>query len=156
MLRLLLLAGTHGAVLLAGIALGIYLLPIITEPDGPPPAMLADAAQDARFTVTLREDLAGNDFLHWGKGTISVSGTRIVHQGTLAPGPDYKLYLTTQFVEDEAGFLPLKDASAQIGDVKTFDGFIAEIPPGVDISAYNTVVIWCESFGEFITAGQYR
>ena len=156
MLRLLVLTGTHGAVLLAGIALGIYLLPIITEPEGPPAAMLADAAQGAQFTVTLREDLAGNDFLHWGKGSISVSPAQIVHQGSLAPGPDYKLYLTTAFVEDEAGFLPLKDAALQIGDVKTFGGFIAEVPAGVDITAYNTVVIWCESFGEFITAGQYR
>lgn len=156
MFRFILLSVSHGGMLVAGIALGIYLLPIITEPEGPPPALLDQAAESAQFTVTLREDLAGNDFLHWGKGTIGVSSTQVVHQGTLAPGPDYKLYLTTEFVEDEAGFLPLKETALQVGDVKTFDGFILELPPDVDIAAYNTVVIWCESFGEFITAGQYR
>ena len=105
MLRFILLSVTHGGMLVVGIALGIYLLPIIIEPEGPPPAMLSQAAQGAQYEVTLREDLAGNDFLHWGKGTISVTPTQIVHQGSLAPGPDYKLYLTTQFVEDEAGVL---------------------------------------------------
>jgi len=35
----------------------------------------------------------------------------IVHEGKLAPGPDYKLYLTKEFVEHEDEFLPIKDAS---------------------------------------------
>ncbi|MCT4559515.1 MAG: DM13 domain-containing protein [Pelagimonas sp.] len=26
----------------------------------------------------------------------------------------------------------------------------------MDINAFSTVVIWCEAFGEFITAAQYR
>lgn len=44
----------------------------------------------------------------------------------------------------------------QLGSVKSFDGFILDVPKGVDIEDYDTVVVWCESFGEFITAGQYR
>jgi len=31
-----------------------------------------------------------------------------------------------------------------------------EVPDGIDIEAYTTVLIWCEAFGEFITAAQYR
>ena len=37
-----------------------------------------------------------------------------------------------------------------------FDGFIIDIPPIVDPSAYTTVLVWCEAFGEFITAASYR
>ena len=74
----------------------------------------------------------------------------------MAPGPDYKLYLVNQFVEDEAQFLKLKDGAKLIGDVKTFDGFIVDIPPGVDVKQYNTVLVWCESFSEFITAAKYQ
>jgi len=28
--------------------------------------------------------------------------------------------------------------------------------PNTDLTAFNTVVVWCETFGEFITAAQYR
>jgi hypothetical protein len=30
------------------------------------------------------------------------------------------------------------------------------LPDGVDLADYDTVVVWCESFGEFITAASYR
>lgn len=31
-----------------------------------------------------------------------------------------------------------------------------DVPPAVDIEAYTTVVVWCETFSEFITAAKYR
>ena len=79
-----------------------------------------------------------------------------MHEGKLAPGPDYKLYLAKEFVEDEAGFLKIKNDAVRIGDVKVFDGFLITVPEGVDISHYNTVIVWCEAFGEFITSAKYK
>ena len=155
-MRVILWLATHSVALGVGFALGIYLLPILTAPDSPDAAMLEEQAAQAQFTAPLTRDLRGSDFLHWGEGTISISDTMIVHEGALSPGPDYKVYLTTQFVEHEDEFNPIKDSAALIGDVKTFGGFLLDIPEGVDVTAYNTVVVWCESFGEFITAGQYR
>jgi len=156
MRRLILLLISHGAVLAIGFALGIYFLPILTAPDAPDAAMLEQKAQGALFKAEFSRELRGSDFLHWGEGKISLTDTQIVHEGSLAPGPDYKLYLVQQFVEHEDDFLPLKANAKLIGDVKTFDGFLANIPDGVDVSKYNTVLIWCESFGEFITAAKYR
>ena len=156
MFRFIFFSGTHIAMLLVGFALGVYFLPILTEPKGPPAAMLAEESGKAQYSVELSRDLKGNDFLHWGEGTISVSDSKIVHTGKLAPGPDYKLYLTTEFVEDEAGFEAIKSSALRVGDVKTFQGFILDVPEGVDVNQYNTVLVWCEAFGEFITAGQYR
>jgi len=40
--------------------------------------------------------------------------------------------------------------------VKTFENFIVAVPESVDPAACNTVIVWCESFGQFITAAQYR
>ena len=80
----------------------------------------------------------------------------IVLVGKLAPGPDYKLYLSPEFVETEADFLRLKDRMVRVGDVKTFNNFLVPVPAGVDPSDYTTVIVWCERFGEFITAAQYR
>ena len=81
---------------------------------------------------------------------------RLTCLGRLAPGPDYKLYLSPEFVETEADFARLKGRMMRVGDVKTFDNFVVRVPESVDISRYNTVIVWCESFGQFITAAKYR
>ena len=156
MLRWIILSATHGLMLVIGFAAGIYLLPILIAPPGPDAAMLAETARAATYTADFRRDLRGSDFLHWGEGTVSVSATQIIHQGRLAPGPDYKLYLAPEFVEDEEEFLALKERAQLIGDIKTFEGFLIEVPRGVDIEAYTSVVIWCETFSEFISAAKYR
>ena len=155
-MRRLILAITHIIALAAGFALGIYLLPILTAPEGPGAEMLEQSAQDALYTGEFTRDLRGSDFVHWGEGKISLTATKIVHEGKLAPGPDYKLYLVPEFVEHEDEFEPVKASAVRIGDVKTFNGVILDVPEGVDIGKYNTVVIWCEAFGEFITAAKYQ
>ena len=151
MRRLILLAFSHGIIGAIGFAVGVYTLPILTAPASPDAAMLNERAQSALFSAELSRDLRGSDFLHWGEGTISLTETQIIHKGRLAPGPDYKLYLVPEFVDHEDSFLPLKDKALQIGDIKTFDGFLLDLPQGLDISGYNTVVVWCEAFSEFIT-----
>lgn len=156
MLRLLVLTATHAGVLVLGFGLGVFLLPILTAPDAPDAAMLEEKASNALFTATLTRELRGNDFLHWGEGQISVTPTQIVHEGRLAPGPDYKVYLVPTFVAHEDEFPPIKSSARLIGDVKSFKGFLLDVPDGVDVSAYTTVLVWCEAFSEFITAAKYR
>lgn len=155
-MRWIILLITHLGVLAVGFALGIYFLPILTAPASLDREMLASSAEGALFEASFTRELKGSDFLHWGEGSISITGEKIVHQGSLAPGPDYKLYLVQDFVEDEEQFLKVKGAAQLIGDVKTFDGFLLDVPAGVDVGAYTTVLVWCESFGEFITAAKYR
>lgn len=156
MRRILTFLITHGIAVAFGFALGIYLLPILTAPPSPDAAMLEQKSQGALYTAQLTRDLPGSDFLHWGEGTISLTETEIVHTGALSPGPDYMAYLTPTFVDHEDGFNPIKAQSIAIGPVKTFEGFVLPIPDGVDLNAYTSIVIWCESFGEFITAAKYR
>lgn len=155
-MRLIFLSATHLGMLALGFALGIYFLPILTAPEGPDKTMLAETAKTALFNAEFKKDLKGSDFLHWGEGKVSVSADKITHQGKLAPGPDYKLYLTKSFVEDEAGFEKIKSEAVRLGDIKTFDGFLVKVPEGVDVNAYTTVLVWCEAFGEFISAAKYR
>lgn len=156
MKRILLLAATHLATLGVGFGLGVYLLPILVAERAPDATQLAAAAQSATYSATFRKDLPGSDSLHWGTGTISVTPQRIVHQGELAPGPDYKIYLAPSYVETDADFRKIKAQSVQLGSIKSYNGFITEVPAGVNIEDYDTVVIWCEAFGKFITAGKYR
>ena len=43
-----------------------------------------------------------------------------------------------------------------VAEVKSFENFVVNVPSNVDVSKFNTVVIWCESFNEFITAAKYQ
>lgn len=156
MKKLLLLLTTHAAAVIGGFALGIYALPILTAPVSPTNAEVEDAIVRGTYRGEFRRDLAGSDFLHWGEGAVAVGPDKVVLMGKLAPGPDYRLYLSPEFVEDEAGFESIKKGSVEVGPVKTFTNFMVPIPGDIDPTRYNTVVIWCESFGEFITAAEYR
>jgi hypothetical protein len=156
MKRFLVLAVTHGSALVIGFALGIYLLPILTAPAAPTTEEVAGATRDAQFHGEFRRDLKDSDFLHWGEGKVSVSRNAIALSGKVAPGPDYKLYLSPEFVETEADFMRLKPKMARVGEVKTFENFVVPVPATIDPGAYNTVIVWCESFSQFITAARYR
>lgn len=155
-MKLLLLAFTHSLFAIAGFGLGIYALPILTAPEAPTEAQMSSAMASVDYTGEFKRDLEGSDFFHWGEGTLSVGKEYISLSGSVAAGPDYKLYLSPVFVETEEAFNQARSEMVRVGDVKTFNNFIVSVPEGIDPSAYTTAVVWCESFGEFITAAQYR
>jgi len=156
MKKLVLLGGSHLVAALAGFAAGIYVLPILTAPEGPSAAEIKSVAGSAQYTAEFRRDLKGSDPLHWGEGVVSVSRGAISLSGRVAPGPDYKLYLAPEFVDTKEAFTRLKERSLRVGEVKTFENFIVELPDSTDITKYNTVVVWCEAFSQFISAAKYR
>lgn len=155
-MKALLLIVSHTVAIAAGFAAGIYVLPIWTAPDAPTQQQAQASLPGARWTATFRRDLKDSDALHWGEGVVAIGNDAITLVGKLAPGPDYKLYLSPEFVETEADFLRLKPQMQRVGDVKTFDNFVVPVPAGVDVARFGTVIVWCETFGQFITAGQYK
>ncbi|MBT8117152.1 MAG: DM13 domain-containing protein [Gammaproteobacteria bacterium] len=156
MIRPYALVISHLLVAAAGFAAGIYALPILTAPDAPSTTEMAAALDQAEFTGEFTRDLEGSDLLHWGDGTVSVGREFISLHGRIAPGPDYRLYLSPGFVETEDEFTSLKADMVRVGDVRTFENFVVPVPGSIDPGSFNTVVVWCESFGEFITAAKYR
>lgn len=156
MRKLWVLLISHAVAVAVGFAAGIYALPILTAPDAPADTAVASVQAEQRFTARFERDLADSDALHWGQGDVFIGDREIALAGSLAPGPDYMLYLSPAFIETEAEFLKQKASMALVGPVKTFDNFIVPVPEGVDPSNYTTVIVWCESFEQFITAGQYR
>jgi hypothetical protein len=147
---------THGIALAIGFVLGIYLLPILIAPEAPSDNAVATASQQAIFSGKFRKALPGSDFLHWGEGNFSISKNQISFMGSLAPGPDYQLYLTRDLALTEQEFLLIKDQSAKIGAVATFDNFILNLPENINPADFKAVINWCETFGKFITAASYR
>ena len=147
---------SHIVALGLGFVLGVYFLPILTAPDSPSVTQVEAAADNATYNAIFKRGLKGNDAFHWGEGKVYISEQTISFQGELAPGPDYKLYLVPQFVEDAAEFLAVKERAVMLGDIKTFDAFIVSVPDTVDLAQYDTVLVWCESFSKFITAAKFR
>jgi hypothetical protein len=155
-MKTLVLPMSHTLTLGIGFALGVHFLPVLIAPPAPTAAEVLAQAREASYKGQFRRDLKDSDTLHWGEGTVSVSAGSIALAGELAPGPDYKLYLSPEFVETEADFNRLKPNMVRVGDVKTFKNFLIPVPASVDPSRYNTVVVWCETFSQFITAAQYK
>ncbi|MCU7812257.1 MAG: DM13 domain-containing protein, partial [Candidatus Thiodiazotropha sp. (ex Notomyrtea botanica)] len=137
----ILLTFSHLLFAALGFALGIYMLPILTAPDAPSADEVTAAASGAEFQAEFRRDLPGSDFLHWGEGKVMIGREAIVLQGEVAPGPDYKLYLSPKYVETEAEFEQAKPRMVQVGDVKTFKNFVIPVPETIDPKAFNTVVV---------------
>lgn len=156
MRKILLLTASHLAVAAAGFALGIYLLPILIAPDAPGAAEVTAQAGAPLFSGEFRRDLKDSDLFHWGEGRVTIGPGSIALLGRIAPGPDYKLYLSPEFVETRADFVRLKPSMARVGDVRTFENFIVPLPESIDPARYTAVIVWCETFGQFITAAKYR
>ena len=147
---------THGAALALGFVLGVYFLPILIAPEPPAEAAIKTTAASAQYSAEFTRDLEDSDALHWGEGTLSIAADSIVFEGELAPGPDYRLYLSPTFVETEADFLALKSGMVDVGPIRTFENFMVTVPESVDVGEYNAAIVWCEAFSQFITAGQYQ
>ena len=152
----LLLLGSHLLALALGFALGVYFLPVLIAPAAPSAGEVFSQTAHASFKGQFRRDLKDSDALHWGEGTVSVTRTSVGLVGELAPGPDYKLYLSPEFVETEADFNRLKPKMVRVGDVKTFQNFLVPVPQAIDPARYNPVVVGCETFSQFITAAKYQ
>jgi len=147
---------SHVAAIGVGFAAGIYYLPILIAPPAPQQEVVELAARGSEYVGMFSRDRADSDAFHWGEGQVSISSDTVSFMGELAPGPDYKLYLSPEFVETEDEFNRLKPTMLQVGDVKTFENFVVPVSGTVDPSNYNTVIVWCESFGQFITSAEYK
>ena len=124
-----LLLVSHGVALAAGFAAGIYTLPILIAPAAPSVADVSVVAAGAIYSGEFHRDLQDSNTFHWGEGKISIGADSISFMGRLAPGPDYKLYLSPEFVETESEFNRLKSRMLLVGDVKTFENFLVKVPP---------------------------
>jgi len=142
----------------AGFIAGLYSLPVIQAARLTPPVVAGFTGEEAGRKGEFRDDLPGNDFLHWGRGSVLVTDRVVAFKDVeLAPGPDYRLYLVPDVVTDEQSFLAVKAQSVAVAEVNTFSGPAQyQIPAGINVADYRAVLVWCEAFGEFISLAELR
>ncbi len=146
------LAGT-----LFGFALGIFIYPFW---------FLNDAATEQLVQNSARVELAKGEFIHanpsdpvhYGKGHVTLYGEgdsrKTVHLADdfqVGPGPAFHVYLVDHAkVRSAADF---KSAGKiDLGKIRAFKGSqIFPVPASADMSAFKSVVVWCEDFGVLIS-----
>ena len=91
-MKLTLLSLSQAAALAIGTGLGIYWLPILTEPHALD-LMAVEANQSGvpAYRTRFDRDREGSDYFHWGKGDVRVYESAITLEGELVPGPDFRL-----------------------------------------------------------------
>ena len=141
-----------------GVALGVFVYPylfltdIVANEKVPPQQQAAEAQRKvlARGTFVHANP---NDPIHYGKGRVTLY-EGIVHlepDFEVGPGPKYHVYLVP-----EKEVMPSTNVEKlmfiDLGRLKAFKGSQNfEIPGGVEIAKYGSVVIWCEQFGVLIS-----
>jgi hypothetical protein len=147
---------SHLALFGAGFGTGIYVLPILTAEKNSSADEIKVVKDNARYSGEFVKNQKGSNAVHWVDGKLYVSDQEIAFEGSVAPGPDYKIYLTKTQADDRDSFLKIKDESLYIGDLKNFGNFKKNLPNGVNIDEYTTVQIWCEKFKQFIGSAKYK
>ena len=144
--------------LFAGFAVGIFLYPYIFLADIVGSDQVADAP--AREVVARGTFIHANpsDPIHYGKGDVTIYRDLLHLEGNfeVGPGPKYHVYLVP-----EAEVTPDTDVAAtmfvDLGRLRAFKGSQNyDIPEGVDLGKYPSVVIWCEQFGVLISPAKLR
>ena len=94
-----------------------------------------------------------SDPIHWGRGKVSVYQRTVFLEPDfeVGPGPKYHVYLVPK-----AGIRASSDLTGEmfvdLGRLRAFKGSQRyEIPAGVDLAKYQSVIIWCEQFGVLIS-----
>jgi len=139
--------------LAGGFALGIFVYPYVFLAD-----IVATEKVDpqvARKALAHGEFIHANpsDPIHYGKGRVTVyeSVLHLEPDFEVGPGPKYHVYLVP-----EKNVLPSTNVArtmfVDLGRLKAFKGSQNyEVPAGVDVAKFDSVVIWCEQFGVLIS-----
>lgn len=142
----------------AGFALGIFVYPYIFLADIVA-AERVDSPASKRVVATGTFTHANpSDPIHHGKGRVSVYED-LVHLEAdfeVGPGPKFHVYLVPERNVTPSTAVA-KTMYVDLGRLKAFKGSQNyRVPPGVDLSRYGSVVIWCEHFGVLIAPAELK
>ena len=140
-----------------GVVLGFFIFPYVFPP--PPATETLTEADRSRLVATGTFIHANpSDPIHWGKGKVSVYERVIYLEADfkVGPGPAYHVLLVPKASIRNSS--DIKDQMyVDLGRLRAFEGSQRYvIPPGVKLSDYPSVVIWCERFGVLISPADLK
>ena len=153
--KMFLLGGVLGTVF--GIAVGFFIFPFVFPP---PEAMEVLSPAEQRTVVARGRFIHANlsDPIHYGRGGVAVHD-RVVfleRDFEVGPGPAFHVYLVPK--EQIRRSADVADTMfIDLGRLRAFKGSQKyEIPAGVDLAKYPSVVIWCAQFGVLISPADLK
>ena len=148
----LLLLFSHLTMLGAGFVAGLYMLPLLVASPAPSSHELAVVEDNAFFIADFSRSHPASDFLHWGEGRLYLSESAAGYKGTLSPAPDLVLYVSSAEIHTAADFERERAGMVALGRIRSFGNFLVPYNSVLDLSSMRSVIIWCDSFNQFITA----
>ena len=138
--------------LVFGFVLGIFFFPYIFPPPEASETLSRTETGELVATGTVIQPNP-NDPVHYGEGSVSVY-PRTVFLGDdfeVGPGPDFHVYLVPK--ANIRSSEDVKDTMfVDLGRLRAFKGSQNyEIPAGVNLKNFPSVVIWCQQFGVLIS-----
>lgn len=135
-----------------GIAVGFFAFPYVF----PPPAAKEELASNAQGDpVASGQFIHANpsDPIHYGSGGVRVFD-RVVfleEDFEVGPGPAFHVYLVPKEAVRQSSDVD-GTMFVDLGKLRSFKGSQNyEIPAGVDLAKFPSVVIWCRQFGVLIS-----
>lgn len=136
-----------------GFAIGIFVYPYI---------FLADIVATEQVDASTAGSVVAtgtfihadpSDPIHYGSGSVTVyeGAVNLEADFDVGPGPKFHVYLvpdatvTPETVVEDSMFVDL-------GRLRAFKGSqVYQVPEGIDLANYRSVVIWCEHFSVLIS-----
>lgn len=136
-----------------GVALGFFLFPFVFPP---PPAAEQLTETDRRGRIVAEGTFIHankSDPVHWGKGSVTVrqDSVFLAEDFEVGPGPKYHVYLVAKAPIRTSGDLS-GEMFVDLGRLRAFKGSQRyAIPADLDLSRFQSVIIWCEQFSVLIS-----
>jgi hypothetical protein len=140
-----------------GVGLGFFLFPYVF----PPPPAREVLTTDERTQLVARGTFIHadpRDPIHYGQGNVTLYQRTLFLEPDfkVGPGPKFHVYLVPKAGIRTSG--DVKDTMfVDLGRLRSFEGSQKyEIPAGLDLKAYGSVVIWCEQFSVLISPADLK
>ena len=140
-----------------GVGLGFFLFPFVFPP---PPAVERLAAAERTQVIARGTFLHADpgDPFHYGQGSVTLYERTVFLEPDfkVGPGPKFHVYLVPKASIRSAA--EVKDTMfVDLGRLRSFAGSQKyEIPAGLDLKQYASVVIWCEQFSVLISPADLK
>jgi hypothetical protein len=140
-----------------GVGAGFFAFPYVF----PPPEAMDQLTSEEKSGLAANSTFVHadpSDPIHYGKGKVSVYD-RVVFLDKdfeVGPGPKFHVYLVPAERIRESSQVK-NTMYVDLGRLRSFKGSQKyNIPPGVDLKKYPSVVIWCEQFGVLISPADLK
>jgi hypothetical protein len=158
-----------------GVALGFFFFPYVFPPPPaaeqltqadltPPPA--TPSSEQAAASPSVAMPVATGTFIHanpsdpvhWGRGKVSIYQHAVFLEPDfeVGPGPAFHVYLVPKPLIRSSS--DMKDVMyVDLGRLRSFKGSQRyQIPDGVNLKDYPSVIIWCERFSVLISPADLK